>query len=47
MNRKRNVLLCLIMTIITGGYIYLVKTFDVAAIGPNNSKVGNIIIPSY
>ena len=40
MNRKRNVLLCIIMTIITAGYIYLVKTFDVGAIGPNNSKVG-------
>ena len=40
MNRKRNVLLCLIMTVITGGFIYLVKTFDVGAIGPNNSKVG-------
>ena len=28
------------MTIISIGYIYLVKTFDVGAIGPNNSRVG-------
>ena len=40
MKRKRNAFLCLIMTIMSVGYIYLVKTFDVGAIGPNNSKVG-------
>ena len=40
MNKKKNILLSILMTIITLGYIYLVKTFDVSAIGPNDSKVG-------
>lgn len=37
---KKNILLSLFLTIISFGYVYLVKTVDVMAIGPKGSKVG-------
>lgn len=40
MNKKRNIIISVLLTIISGIYIYLVKTIDVKKIGPNNSKVG-------
>ncbi len=38
--KKRNIILSVIMTIFSGVYVYLVKTVDVKAIGPNKSSVG-------
>lgn len=40
MKNKRNIIMSVIMTIFSGVYVYLVKTVDVKAIGPNNSSVG-------
>ena len=38
--KRRNIILSIIMTLFTGVYVYLVKTVDVKAIGPNKSSVG-------
>lgn len=40
MKNKRNILVSVLMTIFAGVYVYLVKTIDVKAIGPNKSSVG-------
>ena len=40
MNKKRNIILSVVLTIVSVVYTYLVKTIDVKSIGPNNSKVG-------
>ena len=40
MNKKKNVLISIFLTIVTIVYTYLVKTYDVKSIGPNNSEVG-------
>ena len=40
MKNKRNILMSVLMTIFAGVYVYLVKTIDVKAIGPNKSSVG-------
>ena len=40
MNKKRNIFISVFLTILSIGYTYLVKTYDVKSIGPNNSKVG-------
>ncbi|MBQ1496258.1 MAG: phosphatase PAP2 family protein [Bacilli bacterium] len=40
MKKKRNIIVSVLMTIISLVYVYLVKNFDVSAIGPKNSKVG-------
>lgn len=40
MKNKRNIFLSILLTIISVGYIYAVKTIDVKEIGPNNSSVG-------
>ena len=36
----RNIIMSVIMTIFSGVFVYLVKTVDVKAIGPNKSSVG-------
>lgn len=38
--KKRNIILSIFLTILSIVYTYLVKTYDVKSIGPNNSKVG-------
>ena len=38
--KKKNIILTSILLVIFGVYTYLVKTFNVKAIGPNKSKVG-------
>ncbi len=40
MHKKRNIFLGVFLTIISIIYTYLVKTYDVKSIGPNNSEVG-------
>ena len=40
MNKKRNIILSVFLTIASIVYTYLVKTIDVKSIGPNNSLVG-------
>lgn len=40
MKRVRNIIISLLLTILSGVYIYLVKTMDVKAIGPKSSSVG-------
>ena len=40
MNKKRNIILSIFLTIVSIVYTYLVKTYDVKSIGPNNSEVG-------
>ena len=40
MKKKRNIILCIILTFISILYTILVKVIDVKSIGPNNSKVG-------
>lgn len=40
MNKKRNIMFSVILTIISIAYTYLVKTIDVKKIGPNDSLVG-------
>lgn len=40
MNKKRNIILSVVLTIISIIYTYLVKTVDVANVGPNNSAIG-------
>jgi len=40
MKNKRNIIISVLMTIFSGVFVYLVKTIDVKAIGPNKSKVG-------
>ena len=36
----RNIIMSFIMTVFSGVYVYLAKTLDVKAIGPNNTSVG-------
>lgn len=38
--KKKNIILTSILLVIFGVYTYLVKSYDVKAIGPNKSKVG-------
>lgn len=38
--KKKNIILSVFLTIISTIYTYLVKTYDVKSIGPNNSSVG-------
>ena len=45
--KKRNMLISIILTIVSIIYIYLVKTFDVEAIGPKNTSVGFSKINKY
>ena len=40
MKNKKGIILASLMTVVSGIYIYLVKCFDVAPIGPAYSKVG-------
>ena len=40
MNRKRNIIISVILTSLSIAYTYLVKTVDVANLGPNDSAVG-------
>ena len=40
MHKKRNTFLSVLLTILSIVYTYLVKTYDVKSIGPNNSEVG-------
>ena len=40
MNKKRNLIISIILTVISIVYTYLVKTIDVKKIGPNDSAVG-------
>ena len=40
MHKKRNIFLSVLLTILSIVYTYLVKTYDVKSIGPNNSEVG-------
>ena len=40
MHKKRNIFLSVFLTILSIVYTYLVKTYDVKSIGPNNSEVG-------
>jgi len=40
MKKKRNIIICIILTIISILYTILVKIVDVKPIGPNSSKVG-------
>ncbi|MBO5530511.1 MAG: phosphatase PAP2 family protein [Bacilli bacterium] len=40
MKNIRNIIMSVIMTIFSGVFVYLVKTVDVKAIGPNKSSVG-------
>ena len=47
MNKKRNIILSVFLTIISIVYTYLVKTYDVKSIGPNNSEVGFSKINSW
>lgn len=39
-NNIRNIIMSFIMTVFSGVYVYLAKTLDVKAIGPNNTSVG-------
>ena len=45
--KKRNIILSVFLTILSVVYTYLVKTYDVKSIGPNNSKVGFSTINSW
>ena len=45
--KKRNIIMSIFLTIISVIYTYLVKTYDVKNIGPNNSKVGFSKINSW
>lgn len=47
MHKKRNIFLGVFLTIISIVYTYLVKTYDVKSIGPNNSEVGFSKINSW
>ena len=47
MKKKRNIILCIILTIVSILYTFLVKVVDVKSIGPNHSKVGFASINSY
>jgi len=38
--KKKNIILSVFLTILSIVYTYLVKTYDVKSIGPNNSEVG-------
>lgn len=40
MKKVINIILSVIMTLCSGVFVYLVKTYDVKAIGPNKSSVG-------
>lgn len=40
MHKKRNIFFSVLLTILSIVYTYLVKTYDVKSIGPNNSEVG-------
>lgn len=43
----RNILISLFLTVVSFGYIYLVKTIDIMAIGPKGSKVGFGTVNKY
>ena len=45
--KKKNIILTSILVIIFGVYTYLVKTFNVKAIGPNKSKVGFAVVNKW
>lgn len=38
--KKKNIILSIFLTIVSIVYTYLVKTYDVKSIGPNNSSIG-------
>ena len=38
--KKKNIILSIFLTMLSIGYTYLVKVYDVKGIGPNDSKVG-------
>lgn len=40
MKNKKNIIISILLTIISVVYVYIVKVYDVKAIGPNNSSVG-------
>ena len=40
MKNLKSIILTIVLTIITVGYTYLVKVYDVAIIGPNETSVG-------
>lgn len=45
--KKRNIFLGVLLTILSLVYTYIVKTYDVKSIGPNNSEVGFSRINSW
>ena len=47
MNKKRNIILSIVFTIISVIYTVVVKVVDVAAIGPEQSEVGLSTINSW
>lgn len=47
MHKKRNIFLGVFLTIVSIVYTYIVKTYDVKSIGPNNSEVGFSKINSW
>ena len=47
MNKERNIILSVILTIVSIGYTFLVKMVDVGEIGPNNSAVGLSTLNSW
>ena len=47
MKKKRNIILCIVLTIISVLYTFLVKTVDVKSIGPKGSKVGFSSMNNY
>ena len=38
--KKKNIIICILLTIISIAYTFFVKTIDVQSIGPDNSNVG-------
>lgn len=47
MKKKRNIILCMILTFVSILYTILIKVVDVKAIGPKNSKVGFSTLNNY